>query len=114
MLNRNPSHLIAIEVRLFVAVHCWIWDSVFLPGPSNLETNYSNVFFTKVNVDLHHLVKVEDGCAGHNQENVAGLRLETDGDHGDDDELGGRNSTEPAACILLLLISVESHSVRTL
>ena len=86
----------------------------FFLAPPTWKQNYSNVLLTKINVDLHHLVKVEDGCPGHNQENIAGLWLETDGDHGDDDELGGRNSTEPAACILLLLISVESHSVRTL
>merc|ERR1711874_284534 len=46
MLNEIlMGSLITIEVRLFVAVHCWIKDSIFLPGPSN----------------LHHLIEVEDG-----------------------------------------------------
>ena len=36
-------------------------------------------------VDLHHLIKVQDGGAGYNKEDVAGLRLETDGDHGDEE-----------------------------
>merc|ERR1711874_60547 len=57
--------LIAIKVRLFVAVHCWILDSIFLSRPSNLQ----------------HLIHVEDGSASNHQENIAGLWLETDGDH---------------------------------
>ena len=82
MLNRNPSHLIAIEVRLFVAVHCWILDSIFLSRPSNLGINSSVDSIKRlITVDLQHLIHVEDGSAGNHQEDIAGLWLETDGDH---------------------------------
>ena len=82
MLNRNPSHLIAIKFRLFVAVHCWILDSIFLSRPSNLGTNSSVDSIKRlITVDLQHLIHVEDGSAGNYQEDIAGLWLETDGDH---------------------------------
>ena len=46
MLTKYLPHLITIELRLLITVHCWIRDSILLPGASNLLSNNSIIFLT--------------------------------------------------------------------
>ena len=37
--HKLSNHLVTVELRLLVAVHCWIQNSVLLPCSSNLKIN---------------------------------------------------------------------------